>query len=83
MSKNCTCGLPCSTATAKTGQNAGRQFYGCANFRTKGCGFFEWAPQGSMEDRQPTSNDELREAIRLLNLRVERLEGWTHYVAPK
>lgn len=41
----CNCGVIAKKNVAKAGRNAGREFYGCPNFKGTGtgCSFFQWA----------------------------------------
>lgn len=39
---DCLYGQQSPLATSWTAENLGRRFYGCANFRSGGCGFFRW-----------------------------------------
>ncbi|XP_057788896.1 uncharacterized protein LOC131005819 [Salvia miltiorrhiza] len=70
--KFCACeGKKCraSLMTSWTEDNPGRRFYGCRNWKTKNCGYFDWMDEPMSERAKEVINDLERENLKLLKFK--------------
>ncbi|XP_057768008.1 uncharacterized protein LOC130988235 [Salvia miltiorrhiza] len=55
--------------TSWTEDNPGRRFYGCRNWKTKNCGYFDWMDEPMSERAKEVINDLKRENLKLLKFK--------------
>ncbi|XP_057766234.1 uncharacterized protein LOC130986744 [Salvia miltiorrhiza] len=71
--KYCNCGfgskrLKATRMTSWTEENPGRRFYGCRNWKTKNCGFFDWYDEPMSERAMEVINHLKKENMKLVKM---------------
>ncbi|XP_057803710.1 uncharacterized protein LOC131019043 [Salvia miltiorrhiza] len=60
--------LEAKRMTSWTDENPGRRFYGCRNWKTQNCGFFDWYDEPMSERAREVINGLKKENMKLVKL---------------